>query len=82
MPTLLELQKSIRRSVLQDPDREPDASIVGGELEPGQRLSVYRNTILGTLAKALRLRSWSPWRHSSPAAAKARGSKPRRRRRR
>ena len=55
MSTLLELQKSIGRSVLQDPDSEPDASIVGGALEPGQRLGVYRNTILGTLANALRL---------------------------
>jgi hypothetical protein len=55
MPTLHELQESIRRSVLEDPDREPAACIAGGALEPGQRLSVYRNTILGTLAKALRL---------------------------
>jgi hypothetical protein len=55
MPTLHELQQSIRRGVLQDPDREPAACIVGGALEPGQRLSVYRNTILGALAKALRL---------------------------
>ena len=55
MPTLHELQQSIRRGVLQGADCASPGCIVGGALDPRQRLSVYRNTILGTLAKALRL---------------------------
>lgn len=55
MPTLHELQKSIRHAVLQGQEPEPDACIAGGVLEPGRRLGIHRNTILGTIAKALRL---------------------------
>ena len=54
MPTLLELQRAMRRSLLAQ-DGEADAYVVPNGLAPGERLDVYCNTMLGTLTKALRL---------------------------
>lgn len=53
MPPLLELQKALRRSVV---DRAPAAAaaMLAAQVAP-ERLDIYRNTYLGTLTKALRL---------------------------
>jgi hypothetical protein len=55
MPSLRDVQHAMRRSLLQDANGNAAAHIVGAGLAPRQRLNVYRNTILGALANALRL---------------------------
>ena len=55
MPSLLELQHAMRRSLLQEAGGGVDDSIVGAGLAPAQRLNIHRNTMLGTLANALRV---------------------------
>ena len=55
MPSLHEVQNAIRMSLLQRDDSTAAAYIVGDELAPEQRLSVYRNTFVSSLANALRL---------------------------
>jgi len=45
----------MRRSLLQHEDAEASAHIIAAGLPPAQRLDVYRNTMLGVLANALRL---------------------------
>ncbi|MBT2333222.1 putative DNA-binding domain-containing protein [Variovorax paradoxus] len=55
MPSLHELQQSMRQSILRDTQDAALDYVDGAGLSPWQRLSVYRNTILGALANALRL---------------------------
>jgi len=55
MPSLRDVQRAMRRSLLQDAGEDALADIVSAGLLPRQRLSIYRNTMLGTLANALRL---------------------------
>ena len=54
MPTLFEIQRAVRRSLLAQ-NGEADAYVVPDGLAPGARLGVYRNTMFGTLTTALRL---------------------------
>jgi hypothetical protein len=53
--SLLELQHAVRRSLLDEADDAALGYIVASGLAPGHRLSVYRNTMRGTLGNALRL---------------------------
>lgn len=55
MPSLREVQQSLHRSLLLEVDASADSHIVGAGLTPRARLGIYRNTMLGTLGKALRL---------------------------
>jgi hypothetical protein len=55
MPSLRDVQQAMRRSLLHDAVGQAAAHIVGAGLKPKQRLHVYRNTLFGTLANALRL---------------------------
>ena len=55
MPSLLELQEAVRRSILEHDDGEAVRHIVGAGMAPQERLSVYRNTFTQTLTRALRL---------------------------
>lgn len=55
MPSLHDVQHAMRRSLLQDEDGHAADLIVGAGLAPAQRLSIYRNTMVATLANALRL---------------------------
>ena len=55
MPTLLEVQRAIRRSLLARDATAADAFIVADGLAPNARLNVYRNTSIGALTTALRL---------------------------
>jgi hypothetical protein len=55
MPSLRDVQRAIRRSLVQGAGDDALVDIVGGALSPQQRLNIYRNTMLGTLANALRL---------------------------
>ena len=54
-PSLHEIQLAMRRSLLDEADDAALGYIVAAGLAPGQRLSVYRNTVWGALANALRL---------------------------
>jgi hypothetical protein len=55
MPSLLDVQRAMQRSLLQDEAGHAAELVVGAGLAPAQRLGVYRNTIVATLANALRL---------------------------
>lgn len=55
MPSLLDVQRAMRRSLLEDEVGQTADLIVGAGLAPAQRLGIYRNTIVATLANALRL---------------------------
>jgi hypothetical protein len=55
MPTLLEVQRAMRRSLVDRDDYEVAAYILADGLAPGARLDVYRNTSIGALTTALRL---------------------------
>ncbi|WP_137895238.1 putative DNA-binding domain-containing protein [Ramlibacter sp. 2FC] len=54
-PSLLELQQSLRRSMVEGEDAEAGRHVVSAGLAPRQRLAVYRNTFGQTLVRALRL---------------------------
>lgn len=54
MPTLLEIEDAVRRSLIEGDDAALK-DIVPAGLPAEARLHVYRNTFLGTLTKALRL---------------------------
>jgi len=55
MPTLLELQRAVAAG-LRGRDQEAAAAFVRGDgFTPGERLSIYRNTLLGVLTNALGL---------------------------
>jgi Putative DNA-binding domain len=53
-PTLLELQKQIRRAVLGGDPGEIVAAIRGDGLDPAARLGIYRNHAFATLGDALK----------------------------
>jgi hypothetical protein len=55
MPSLRELQRTIRRSLVEQDDGPAAVHIVSSGLAPEQRLAVYRNTLDGNLANVLRL---------------------------
>ncbi|HVC52595.1 MAG TPA: DNA-binding domain-containing protein [Stellaceae bacterium] len=55
MPSLLELQQAMYRSLVGGDDAAAAAHVVANGLAPGARLQVYRNTALVTLTTALRL---------------------------
>jgi len=55
MPTLLEIQRAVYRSVVARDDAAAVPHIVADALLPGARLSIYRNTFIGSLSTALRL---------------------------
>jgi hypothetical protein len=55
MPTLLEIQHAVRRSLVARDDAQAAVYIVADELLPEARLNIYRNTFIGALTTALRL---------------------------
>lgn len=55
MPTLLEVQRSIHRSLVACDDEAAAAFIIADGLAGASRLNIYRNTFIGTLTTALRL---------------------------
>jgi hypothetical protein len=54
-PSLLELQRAVRRSVVAHDDAEAGAHVVADGIEPAARLGIYRNTFASVLTNALRL---------------------------
>ena len=54
-PTLLELQRSVRRSLVEHDDREVSPHVIADGMSPTERLDVYRNTCASVLTTALRL---------------------------
>lgn len=55
MPTLLEIQRAIRRSLVERQDETAAAHVVEDGLAAEARLGVYRNTFIGGATAALRL---------------------------
>jgi uncharacterized membrane protein YphA (DoxX/SURF4 family) len=55
VPTLLEVQRALRRSLVEHDDSEAAGCILADGLAPEARLNVYRNTFIGALTTALRL---------------------------
>lgn len=55
MPTLLEIQRAVHRSLVAHDDAKAAAYIVADDLMPEARLNIYRNTFIGALTTALRL---------------------------
>ena len=55
MPTLFEVQRALRRSLVERDGDEAAAYILSDGLAPGARLHIYRNTSIGALTIALRL---------------------------
>ena len=55
VPTLIEVQCAMRRSLVGHDDREAAAYVLSDGLAPAARLNVYRNTSIGALTSALRL---------------------------
>jgi hypothetical protein len=55
MPTLLELQQAVSRSLLAQDDHAAAMHILADGIAPAARLNIYRNTFIGTLTSALRL---------------------------
>src|SRR5258708_26285856 len=55
MSTLLEVQRAVYRSLVARDDTAAAPHIVADALRPDARLSIYRNTFIGTLTTALRL---------------------------
>jgi hypothetical protein len=55
MPTLLEIERAVRASLLDPDDTDAIRHIVSDGIAPAGRLSIYRNTVTSTLVKALRL---------------------------
>jgi Putative DNA-binding domain len=55
VPTLLEVQRAMRRSLLERDDGAAAHYILADGLAPGARLDVYRNTASSALTTALRL---------------------------
>jgi hypothetical protein len=54
MPSLLELQRGLRSSLLTGVPVAP-AEIVGGKIGAAARLAIYRNNLIGNLTRALQL---------------------------
>ena len=55
MPTLLELQHAVYRAIVAREDGEAVMHVVADGIAPADRLSIYRNTFLGSLTTALHL---------------------------
>lgn len=55
MPTLLEIERAVYRSLVEHDDQAAVRLILADGLAPEARLNVYRNTFIGTLTTALRL---------------------------
>jgi hypothetical protein len=55
MPTLLELEQAVYRSLVERDDRAAASHIISDGVAPEARLKLYRNTVIGTLTTALRL---------------------------
>ena len=55
MPTLLDLQHAMYRAIVARDDREAAMHLCADGIDPTARLSIYRNTFLGSLTTALRL---------------------------
>ncbi len=55
MPTLLEIEHAVYRSLVEHDDRAAVPHILADGLAPEARLNIYRNTFIGTLTTALRL---------------------------
>jgi len=55
MPSLREVQRAMRASLVERDDSAAVACILGDGFAPQERLSVYRNTFVSNLANALRL---------------------------
>src|SRR5713101_4836442 len=66
MPTLLELQRAVHRSLVARDDGAVVRHILADGIAPEARLNIYRNTFIGALTTALRL--------SFPAAHRLVGS--------
>ena len=54
-PSLLELQRAMRASLVVHDDRGVSAHVVPGTFAPGERLDIYRNTFASVLTAALDL---------------------------
>ncbi|MEX3935146.1 DUF2063 domain-containing protein [Paraburkholderia phymatum] len=54
-PSLAELQRTMRRSLLEGADEGADAVVLADGLDTPTRLNIYRNTAEGVLVNALRL---------------------------
>ena len=54
-PSLLDLQRALRASLVAHDDSGLSPHIVAGDLSPAERLDVYRNTFASVLTTALRL---------------------------
>ena len=54
-PSLLEVQRALRASLVVHDDREISAYVVDGGINAGERLDIYRNTFASVLTTALRL---------------------------
>ena len=54
-PSLLELQRAMRASLVIHEDRGISAHVVSGGFSPADRLDIYRNTFASVLTTALRL---------------------------
>jgi hypothetical protein len=52
---LLDIQRAICRSLIKQEDGPASEHILPGKLAPAARLSIYRNTFIGSLTTALRL---------------------------
>ena len=55
VPTLLEVQHAVYRSIVGRDDAEAAAYIVAEGIDPEARLGIYRNTFASVLTNALRL---------------------------
>src|SRR6516164_2995967 len=55
MPTLLEIERAVYRSLVEHDDEAATQHIAVDGLAPEARLNVYRNTFISTLTTALRL---------------------------
>ncbi|MDH6147086.1 MULTISPECIES: HvfC/BufC family peptide modification chaperone [Paraburkholderia] len=54
-PSLAELQRAMRRSLLEAADEDSAAVVLADGLDPRARLNIYRNTAEGVLVNALQL---------------------------
>lgn len=54
-PSLLELQRAVRASLVERADRDAAAHVRADGIDPGARLGIYRNTFASVLTRALRL---------------------------
>jgi len=55
MPTLLELQRAVARSLVEREDDAAASHVFADGIDAAARLAVYRNTVVGSLTTALRL---------------------------